>query len=78
MKLAVKWQNLVSKGNSTAAAMLCAGCGCGKYQEPETRKRKERDNLKGYNVPEGYMGYVDGIYMLFASEMDYVEFMNGR
>ena len=31
--------------------------------------------LKGYNVPEGYMGYVDGYYQLFASEADYREYV---
>lgn len=31
--------------------------------------------MKGYEVSEGYMGYVDGAYMLFASERDYYEFM---
>ena len=32
--------------------------------------------MKGYMMPEGYMGYVDGEYMLFASEEDYYEFMD--
>lgn len=32
--------------------------------------------MKGYTVSEGYMGYVDGIYMLFASEGDYREYMS--
>lgn len=30
--------------------------------------------MKGYYVPEGYMGYVNGSYMLFASETDYEEY----
>ncbi len=30
--------------------------------------------LKGYFVDSGYMGYVNGKYMLFASENDYVEY----
>lgn len=30
--------------------------------------------MKGYSVTEGYMGYVDGKYMLFASEADYREY----
>ena len=30
---------------------------------------------KGYYVAGGYMGYVDGEYMLFASEEDYREYM---
>lgn len=33
--------------------------------------------MKGYVVESGYMGYVDGQYMLFADESDYVEMMRG-
>lgn len=29
--------------------------------------------MKGYVVESGYMGYVDGEYMLFADEQDYRE-----
>lgn len=32
--------------------------------------------MKGYTVESGYMGYVDGVYMLFASEADYEEYLN--
>lgn len=31
--------------------------------------------IKGYFVSEGYMGYVDGEYQLFADERDYVEYV---
>lgn len=31
--------------------------------------------MKGYEVQSGYMGYVDGEYMLFVSEMEYYEFV---
>ena len=31
--------------------------------------------MKGYFVSEGYMGYVDGSYRLFADESDYLELM---
>ena len=31
--------------------------------------------MKGYNTANGYRGYVDGNYMLFASEEDYREYM---
>lgn len=31
--------------------------------------------MKGYIVDSGYMGYVDGEYMLFANEADYREYM---
>lgn len=30
---------------------------------------------KGYYVASGYMGYVDGSYMLFADEHDYLEYL---
>lgn len=31
--------------------------------------------MKGYATDNGYMGYVDGSYQLFASEIDYKEWM---
>ena len=31
--------------------------------------------MKGYTTENGYMGYVDGDYQLFASEADYREWM---
>ena len=31
--------------------------------------------MKGYTVENGYMGYVNGRYMLFASETDYEEYL---
>ena len=30
---------------------------------------------KGYHVPDGYFGLVNGQYMLFASEADYLEYL---
>lgn len=32
--------------------------------------------MKGYNTDHGYMGYVSGKYLLFASESDYYEWIN--
>lgn len=32
--------------------------------------------IGGYNVANGYMGYVDGKYVLFASEQDYRDYIN--
>ena len=39
---------------------------------------KEVNNmiLKGYYTNSGYMGFVDGKYLLFASEQDYEEFVS--
>lgn len=31
--------------------------------------------MKGYHVPSGYMGLVNGQYMLFATEADYYEYL---
>ena len=31
--------------------------------------------MKGYNTEHGYMGYVDGAYVLFASEADYIDYI---
>ncbi len=31
--------------------------------------------MKGYTTQGGYMGYVDGGYMLFACEEDYREYL---
>ena len=32
--------------------------------------------MKGYTTATGYMGYVDGRYLLFASEQDYREYVS--
>ncbi len=32
--------------------------------------------MKGYVTASGYMGYVDGQYILFASEEDYREYVS--
>ena len=31
--------------------------------------------MKGYTVESGFMGYVDGDYLLFADETDYREYL---
>ena len=36
---------------------------------------QEVDKMKGYPTANGYMGLVDGRYMLFASEEDYREYL---
>jgi len=32
--------------------------------------------MKGYLTATGYMGYVDGRYVLFANETDYIEYID--
>lgn len=31
--------------------------------------------MKGYYISYGYMGYVNGHYILFATESDYIEYV---
>lgn len=31
--------------------------------------------MKGYVTANGYMGCVEGVYVLFATEKDYLEFL---
>ena len=33
------------------------------------------NDMKGYAVADGYMGFVNEEYMLFASEADYMDYM---
>ena len=39
----------------------------------ETTKSQEVNTMKGYNTATGFMGYVDGRYMLFSSEDEYFQ-----
>ncbi len=32
--------------------------------------------MKGFTVESGYMGFVNGSYVLFASESDYLEYLS--
>lgn len=34
---------------------------------------ERKGDMKGYVVPDGYMGYIDGNYQLFATETEYAE-----
>lgn len=31
--------------------------------------------MKGYSISDGFMGYVDGEYMLFACESEYIDYI---
>ena len=39
-------------------------------------KMEELAMKKGFSTDDGYMGLVEGRYILFASESDYYEYMN--
>ena len=46
-----------------------------KHGNKTTGERKRRFNMKGYVTASGFMGLVDGRYILFCSEEDYVEYI---
>ena len=37
--------------------------------------KEEEPAMKGYATDNGFMGYVEGRYILFASESDYYDYM---
>lgn len=39
--------------------------------------KQEESQMKGYAVPNGYMGLIEGTYFLFASDADYREYFEG-
>lgn len=51
--------------------MLCYS----EITKSEGEDRKGGFVMKGYDVQVGFMGYVDGEYILFASEAEYYEYM---
>lgn len=44
-------------------------------QNKENSFEQEVIFMKGYNTSSGYMGFVNGIYILFATEDEYLEYM---
>ena len=46
-----------------------------KFKDKKRFEFKEVYNMKGYSVSDGYMGFVDGEYLLFASEADYRDYV---
>ena len=42
---------------------------------PHYCEGRQTTMVKGYPVPEGFMGLVKGKYQLFASETEYYEYM---
>lgn len=44
-------------------------------QNEENSFEQEVIFMKGYNTASGYMGFVNGTYILFATEDEYLEYM---
>ncbi len=48
-----------------------------RYRQSEKHiSRQEVQGMKGYFTESGYMGFVAGTYILFASEDDYRDYIN--
>lgn len=45
------------------------------FQKQGIVTERKGNNMKGYTTANGYMGYVKGSYILFASEQDYKEYL---
>ena len=54
---------------------FCTAIYCKMITSKKKKKSKEYWQMKGYDTSNGYMGYVEGKYILFASEQEYFEFM---
>ena len=39
------------------------------------KSHRKEPRMKGYNTPNGYMGFVDGRYLLFCTEGDYLDYV---
>ena len=78
---------LVYRKNVTDSIVRMAQAGCiggvviphllliMKYNKKSNGNEKGVEAMKGYTTENGYMGFVNGIYQLFASEADYREWM---
>ena len=51
------------------------------YNGPVKKRRglrPEGEAMKGYYTGSGFMGYVEGRYILFVSEAEYEEYLSGE
>lgn len=46
-----------------------------KNERIKMKGKEGRRFMKGYYVTDGYMGWIDGNYRLFADESDYLEYL---
>ena len=45
------------------------------HQKTKENEKGRNWQMKGYNTSNGYMGFVEGRYILFASEVEYFDYM---
>ena len=64
----------ITKGKTAKESLLAMGiCPDSENNLARRAEREAKKQMKGYEVPDGYMGWINGKYQLFESESQYYE-----
>lgn len=64
----------ITKGKTAKESLLAMGiCPDSENNLARRAEREAKKQMKGYEVPDGYMGWINGKYQLFESENEYYE-----
>lgn len=64
----------ITKGKTAKESLLAMGiCPDSENNLARRAEREAKKQMKGYEVPDGYMGWINGKYQLFESESEYYE-----
>lgn len=64
----------ITKGKTAKESLLAMGiCPDSENNLARRAEREAKKQVKGYEVQDGYMGWINGKYQLFESENEYYE-----
>ena len=64
----------ITKGKTAKESLLAMGiCLDSENNLARRAEREAKKQMKGYEVQDGYMGWINGKYQLFESENEYYE-----
>ena len=64
----------ITKGKTAKESLLALGiCPDSENNLARRAEREAKKQMKGYEVQDGYMGWINGKYQLFESENEYYE-----
>lgn len=64
----------ITKGKTAKESLLAMGiCPDSENNLARRTEREAKEQMKGYEVPDGYMSWINGKYQLFESESEYYE-----
>lgn len=64
----------ITKGKTAKESLLAMGiCPDSENNLARRAEREAKKQMKGYEVQDGYMGWINGKYQLFESENEYYE-----